>query len=69
VDDQSHILNFFWDLFRYLRAVAYRWIVKWLCGYVGWDNARPLPACIYMHIRKQYPSTETKGFMNAQQRE
>jgi hypothetical protein len=22
-----------------------------------------------MHIRKQYPSTETKGFMNAQQRE
>ena len=32
--------------FRFVRAVAYRWLVRWICGYLGWDNTRPLPACV-----------------------
>ena len=41
---------------RYLRAVAYRWLIRWLCGYMGWGNTRPLPACIYHEIRTKFES-------------
>ena len=40
-----------------MRAVAYRWLVHWLSGYLGWDHTRPLPACIYHFIRTEFPST------------
>jgi hypothetical protein len=50
------------NFLRYLRAVAYRWLVRWFCGYLGWDNRRPLPACIYNDIRKTFPSNSTKGY-------
>ncbi|XP_028408213.1 uncharacterized protein LOC114530791 [Dendronephthya gigantea] len=40
----------------YLRAVAYRWLVRWFYGYLGCDNRRPLPACIYHHIMKKFPN-------------
>ena len=47
----------------YLRAVAYRWIARWTFGYLGWDNARPLSACIYEHIRKAYAANYKTGFV------
>ena len=34
---------------RYLRAVAYRWLAKWLWGYMGFENTKPLPACCTMN--------------------
>ena len=44
--------------YRYLRlrAVAYCWLVSWLCGYLGWDHLRPLLVCIYHRIRSEFPS-------------
>lgn len=54
--------------FRYLRAVAYKWLLKWLCGLLGWENTRPLPDCIYHNIRKNFPTANTKGCMSAEQR-
>ena len=56
---------------RYLRAVAYRWIIRWLCGCLGGGNSRPLPACIYTDIRKRFPlgnPTEFAGYQPAQKR-
>ena len=26
-----------------------------MCGLLGWENTRPLPACVYHFIRKTYP--------------
>ena len=34
----------------FLHAVAYHFIIGWLCGSMGLDNTRPLPACIYREI-------------------
>lgn len=57
-------------IFRYLRAVAYRWVVRWIFGYLGWDNTRPLPACIYNHIREKYQTAEAMvGYASAQERQ
>ena len=53
---------------RYVRAVAYRWLIKWMCGLLGWENTRPLPACVYHFIRKKYPTGDTKGYIPAEQR-
>ena len=39
---------------RFIRAVVYRWTTKWLCGYIGWENKQPLPACVYHSIRRKY---------------
>ena len=55
--------------FRYLRAVAYRWLVRWICGYMGWDNTRPLPACVYHNIRQKFQTVQTRGYQAAQQRD
>ena len=52
--------------FRYLRAVAYRWTVRWIFGYLGWDSRRPLPACVYTHIQAKYPSNAAVGFAAAE---
>ncbi|XP_065067784.1 uncharacterized protein LOC135693278 [Rhopilema esculentum] len=54
---------------QYLRAVAYRWVVRWIFGYLGWDNTRPLPACIYNHIREKYQVAEAIGYASAQERQ
>ena len=56
-------------LYRFVRAVAYRWVVRWLCGYMGWDNRRPLPACIYHNIRCKFPTNNTRGYTAAQARD
>jgi hypothetical protein len=55
--------------FRYLRAVAYgsRWLIKWMCGLLGWENTRPLPVCVYNFIRKTYASADTTGYIPAEQ--
>ena len=52
---------------RYLRAVTYRWLIRWLCGLLGWDNTRPLPACVYNLITKTYPTGDTAGYIPAEQ--
>ena len=39
---------------RFLRAVAYRWLVSWICGCMGWENTRPLPAFVYHAIRQRF---------------
>ncbi|XP_044171409.1 uncharacterized protein LOC122955702 isoform X1 [Acropora millepora] len=53
---------------QFLRAVAYRWLVRWMCGYLGWDNTRPLPACVYDDIRKKFQCTQVHGYQSAEQR-
>ena len=50
---------------RLIRAVAYRWIIRWLCGYMGWGDTRPLPACIYHNIRTRYQTGNATGYTNA----
>eukprot|EP00112_Aurelia_sp_Birch-Aquarium-sp1_P006056 Seg1677.5 transcript_id=Seg1677.5/GoldUCD/mRNA.D3Y31 product="hypothetical protein" protein_id=Seg1677.5/GoldUCD/D3Y31 len=55
-------------LFRFMRAVAYRWLIRWICGYLGWDNSRPLSACIYDHIRRKFPVRAITGFMASEER-
>ena len=54
---------------RYLRAVAYRWVIRYIFGYLGWDNARPLPACVYHHIRSKYPTNQFTGFASSADRD
>ena len=51
---------------RFIRTVGYRWIIHWLCGYMGWGNTRPLPACIYQNIRTRYatPHRQLTGYRN-----
>ena len=41
---------------RYVTAVAYRWLIKWMSGLLGWENTSPLPAFVYHFIRKKYPT-------------
>ena len=55
--------------FRYLRAVAYRWVTRWIFGFLGWDNTRPLPSCIYHNIRTTFPDGQLHGYATAHQRE
>ncbi|CAH3020114.1 unnamed protein product [Porites evermanni] len=54
---------------EFLRAVAYRWLIRWLSGYLGWDNSRPLPACVYHYIRTKFSSHQTRGYVPSQARE
>ncbi|KAJ7323712.1 hypothetical protein OS493_020422 [Desmophyllum pertusum] len=51
-----------------LRAVGYRWLVRFMCGYLGWDNSRPLSACIYHDMRTRYPATRLHGYATAEER-
>lgn len=52
----------------FLRAVAYRWLIKWMCGLLGWDNSRPLPACVYHKIRTVFQSDEARGYVSSHKR-
>lgn len=63
------ILKFKFQPFRFLRAVSYRWLVRWICGYMGWDNTRPLPACVYHNIRQRFPTEQIRGYQTAQRRD
>ncbi|KAJ7319485.1 hypothetical protein OS493_036128 [Desmophyllum pertusum] len=54
---------------QFLRAVAYRWLVRWIFGYMGWDNTRPLPACVYNAIRTMYQTEMVRGYQPGQQRD
>ncbi|XP_022791635.1 uncharacterized protein LOC111330910 [Stylophora pistillata] len=54
---------------EFIRAVAYRWTTRWHCGHMGWDNRRPLPACVYHNIRTKYQSQNTRGFAAAHDKE
>eukprot|EP00112_Aurelia_sp_Birch-Aquarium-sp1_P006815 Seg1745.3 transcript_id=Seg1745.3/GoldUCD/mRNA.D3Y31 product="hypothetical protein" protein_id=Seg1745.3/GoldUCD/D3Y31 len=54
---------------EYLRAVAYRWLIRWLCGYMGWDITRPLPACIYHNIKTRFESHQAGGYATALERD
>lgn len=47
---------------EFLRSVAYRWLIRWLCGFMGWDNRRPLCACVYSAVRNKYPSSHKRGY-------
>ena len=53
---------------RFLRAVAYRWLVRWICGYMGWENTRPLPACVCHAIRQRFHTQMRRGYQSGQQR-
>ena len=48
--------------FRLIRAVAYRWVVRCICGYMGWENTRPLPAGVYHLIREKYHTKMGRGY-------
>lgn len=51
------------------RATAYRFLVRWIFGPLGWNNTRPLPACIYNRIRQKYQTASTRGYSSAEQRQ
>ncbi|XP_068723879.1 uncharacterized protein [Montipora capricornis] len=54
---------------EFVRSVAYRWVVRWMFRYMGWDNTRPLPACVYNSLRTKYSSHNVRGYATAQHRE
>ncbi|KAJ7375119.1 hypothetical protein OS493_001857 [Desmophyllum pertusum] len=53
---------------QFVRAVAYRWLVRWICGHLGWDNTRPLSACVYHQIRQKFPTAHVQGYQSSEQR-
>lgn len=55
-------------ILKFLRAVAYRWLARWLFGPMGWENTRPLPSCIYHRIRSEFQTHETTGYVSGQER-
>ena len=55
-------------IFRFLRAVSYRWLARWLFGPMGWENTRPLPACVYDLTRQTYATGRTTGYVSGQER-
>ena len=62
-------MQFLFHCCRYLRAVAHRLVVRWLCDPLGWENTRPLPACVYHDIRTCYFTRAAMGYSSAQDRE
>jgi hypothetical protein len=54
--------------FRFVRAVGYRWMAKWLFGIMGWENTRPLPACLYHVFRTTYGSDHLQGYVAGHER-
>ena len=61
----SSFLTFMFT-YRFIRAVAYRWTTRWLCGYIGWENRQPLPACVYHSVRKKNNTQQHRGYANVQ---
>ncbi|XP_068730717.1 uncharacterized protein [Montipora capricornis] len=53
---------------KFLRAVAYRWLARWLFGPLGWENTRPLPSCVYHKIRSSFHTLEATGYVSGQER-
>ena len=50
--DVSHnhlLLLFFFILHWFLRSVAYRWIIRWLCGYNLWAGKTHV-RCVHVYI-------------------
>ena len=39
---------------------------RWLCGHIGWNNRRPLTACVYHNIRKKFNMQQHMGYAIAQ---
>ena len=67
---RHQLSTFTFECCRFLRAVAYRFIIRWLCGSMGWDNTRPLPACIYHEIRERFSSQGAHaGYLTAESRD
>lgn len=60
------VTNFY--TFRFLRAVSYRWLARWLFGPLGWQNTRPLAACVYHNIRKRYHTADVQGYVSGKER-
>ncbi|CAB3977758.1 Hypothetical predicted protein [Paramuricea clavata] len=52
----------------YIRAVRYRWLARWLFGYMGPENTRPLSSCIYEDIRTRYNTGGQSGYADAENR-
>ena len=48
-----------------MRAVAYRWVVRYIFGFLGWDNTRPLPACAYHDISTRFSIGQSTGYASA----
>ena len=61
----SSFLTFMFT-YRFIRAVAYRWTTRWLCGYIRWENRQPLPACVYHSVRKKNNTQQHRGYANVQ---
>lgn len=56
----------YWKLCcRQFRSIAYRQMLRWAHGLVGWHIHKPLPSCVVATIRKAFPSKggTYKGFM------
>ncbi|KAM7442627.1 hypothetical protein ABFA07_008481 [Porites harrisoni] len=51
------------------RATAYRFLVRWIFGPLGWNNSRPLPACVYHKIRQKFQTASTRGYSSAERRQ
>ena len=52
-------------IYRFLRAVSYRQLVRLVWGFTGSSRRLPLPSCCYNAIRKAFPNPENqeyKGF-------
>jgi hypothetical protein len=43
-------------------------MAKWLWEYMGFENTRPLPVCLYNEIRKRYTSAQLQGYVSGQER-
>ena len=60
--------GFVFQIYRFFRAVSYRWLARWLFGPLGWENTRPLPSCLYHKLRTQFHTHETTGYVSGQER-
>ena len=55
----------------FYRAVSYRLFISMVFGFMGYDNSRPLPACVYTKIRATFPKdidTAYTGYKSVEER-
>ena len=64
----SHNLNSLF-VYRFLHAVAYRWLAKWFFGYFGLVNTKGLLTCAYTFLWRKYPTCNARGFATTDERE
>ena len=67
-ESDKNLISFVVHFFQNIRAVAYRWLARWLFGYMGPENTRPLSACIYENIRTRYNTGGATGYSDAAER-